>query len=61
MKKSKFAKEWNIVSKSHDGAGGFAESFVVFGSWFKVLRYLALHGRKFFEIDIWTTRRAVDG
>lgn len=61
MKKGRYAKEWNIVAKSHDGIGGFDETFIVLHSWLKVVAWFFLNGRKYFEIDIWTTRRASDG
>ena len=61
MKKGRYAKEWNIVAKIHDGTGGFDEKFIVLPSWLKVVAWFAMRGRKYFEIDIWTTRRGNDG
>lgn len=50
-------KEWNVSACKTNSYGELEESLFVFSSFWKVVRWFLLHGKKHCEIYIWTSWR----
>lgn len=51
-------KEWNVSGCRETNYGELSESLFVFSSFWKVVRWLLLHGKKYSEIYVWTSWRS---